>query len=724
MSFISPLALLGLLFVPAVVAMYLLKLRRDEQVVPSTLLWQRLVADVEANAPWQRLRRSLLLLLQLLLVLLLAALAARPFLERPAGLARDLVLVIDISASMAATDVAPDRLTAAKGLALEALRDLPAGGKVSVVAAGRTARVAVNATTDLGRVRAAVEALAVSPASGDLGDALNLADALAARSSDAEILVATDAALARPPTSRLRHPVTVLQVGRDRRNQAIVALAVRSGASGVSRSVFVSVANLDIESARRRLQVYGDGVLLEARDIVLDPQTRSEAIIDDIPAGVRVVEVRLDGAGDDEATRSGDALALDDRAWAIVPPDRLRRVLLVAEGDPYLETALAFLPSTELYGVAPEDYGPATHPELFDLVIFEGAIPDELPPTAVLAIAPKATSSLGEVIGTLKDPGIGSLDPGEAILRYVDLSTTHVGSATKLALPAWARAVIPGPGGAPLLYAGELDGRRTAVLAFEPRQSDLPLQVAFPILLSNLVGELMGGSAAPVEAVAPGDPVSLPLPSGATALEVTRPDGTVVELAPGTEGAASVLFSQTDGLGVYTAVAVYLEATPTRPPSPSPTTGPTGTAGASASPSPAGGGSPAPVPTARPVDPHAPAQFAVDLFDPAESNIAPGSAAAIEALGGAGTPASPLPGGSAAPTVTPSASGGGAGAVTEERPPARDELWVPIVLVALAILLAEWLVYQRDAVTRLWRGLRARRGRGATAPAGGPGRGA
>ena len=88
MSFTSPLALLGLLFVPAVVAMYLLKLRRDEQVVPSTLLWQRLVADVEANAPWQRLRRSLLLLLQLLLVLLLAALAARPFLERPAGLAR------------------------------------------------------------------------------------------------------------------------------------------------------------------------------------------------------------------------------------------------------------------------------------------------------------------------------------------------------------------------------------------------------------------------------------------------------------------------------------------------------------------------------------------------------------------------------------------------------------------------------------------------------------
>src|SRR5204863_2813437 len=99
--------------------MYLLKLRRTEAIVPSTLLWTRLMADVEANAPWQRLRRSLLLLLQLLLVAILALLAARPFLERPAGLAGDVVLVLDTSASMAATDISPNRLEAAKTAALD-----------------------------------------------------------------------------------------------------------------------------------------------------------------------------------------------------------------------------------------------------------------------------------------------------------------------------------------------------------------------------------------------------------------------------------------------------------------------------------------------------------------------------------------------------------------------------------------------------------------------------
>src|ERR1041385_704180 len=120
MSFLSPLALIGLLFVPLVVAMYLLKLRRDDAVVPSTLLWQRLVADLEANAPWQRIRRSLLLLLQLLLVLLLAFVAARPSIERPAGLAGDVVVVIDTSASMAANDGPRTRLDEGKRQGLEA----------------------------------------------------------------------------------------------------------------------------------------------------------------------------------------------------------------------------------------------------------------------------------------------------------------------------------------------------------------------------------------------------------------------------------------------------------------------------------------------------------------------------------------------------------------------------------------------------------------------------
>jgi hypothetical protein len=691
--FTTPLALLGLLLIPAVIAMYLLKLRRDERVVSSTLLWTRLVTDVEANAPWQRLRRSLLLLLQLLLVAILALLAARPFLERPAGLARDIVLVLDTSASMAATDVSPNRLEAAKAAALEALRDLPTGGTVSVVTADRTARIVVNETSDMGRVRQALDGIEPTSASGDLGDALELAGKLAARSGDAQILVATDGALATRPAVAVAAPIKVLSVGRSHKNQAIVALAVRSAPSGVTRSVFVSVANLDLETAQRRLELRdGGGALIEVRDLQLDPQARSNVVIDDVPGDVGSIELRLVGP-DPSVETAPDDLATDDRAWAIVPPDERKVVLLVGDGDPYLETALSYLPNVELYGVTLDEYGPQTartDGRAWDLTIFEGPLPDQLPRTPILAIGPTGDSDLGQVTGTLENPGIGSLSPDEPVLRYVDLSTTHIAEAARLELPDWARSIIPGPKGAPLLYAGNRAGLPTAVLAFEPRQSDLPLQVAFPILLANLAGELMGGTSAPADAVQPGTPLTLTIPTGADGIAVTKPDGSVVELVPGTALAATVTFAGTDQPGIYV-VTPHLEPGATggsSPGAPAVTPRPSVASPGQSAGIP-GGASAAPVGT----DADGTVRFAVDLFDVDESTIAPGAASAIEQLGATQ---------SGAPTT---------GGQAPTRPAARDELWIPLVLVVLLVLSAEWAVYHRDAVTRIRRGFVSRPGR-------------
>jgi hypothetical protein len=683
--------------------MYLLKLRRDRAVVSSTLLWQRLVADVEANAPWQRLRRSLLLLLQLLLVAILAIVAARPFTERPAGLAGDLVVVIDTSASMQSTDVTPDRLGAAKAAVIDALKELPAGGRVSVIAAGRTAKVVANGTDDLGLVKQAIASITATSDAGAIGDALRLASALAARSADAEILVATDAAVASIPSGTLEAPVRVLRVGRDGANQAIVALAVRTASSGLSHSAFISVANLGLTMATRRVELYADGVLREARTLTLDPQRRTDVSIDDVDDPLHpatVVEVRLTAtepvageSGGAAGTAAADYLAVDDRAWAVVPPSALRRILLVGEGDPYLETALTYLPDTETYGIKPADYGPATHPEKFDLIIFESWLPTALPAQPMLAIAPPATSPLGTVTGTMTNPGIGRLDASDPLLRYVDLSTVHIGEAIKMQLPTWAREVIPGltqTERGPLLYSGKLADRPAAVLSFLPRKSDLPLQVAFPVLLANLAGELMGGSATPADAVAPGTPITLAIPQGAVGVKVERPDGSADELIAPVAGAASVTFARTDLLGVYRVSPIAAANA-----SPSPSAAPGASALAEPTPrptaAPAASGATAstPVPTFRAADPNAPVMFAVDLLDVDESNIAPGDPAKLTGLG---RPAA---------SSNPSAGTGVTAAAKE--PAARDELWIPIVLVALAVLTLEWLVYERDTLARLRR---------------------
>ena len=554
MSLLAPLGLLGLLSVPLIVAFYMLRLRRDERPVSSTFLWQQLVRDVEANAPWQRLRRSLLLLVQLLLAILLVAIVARPVLDRPAGLAHDLVVVVDASASMSATDVFPDRLTAAKAAAVSALGDLPSGARVSVIAAADTARVVANEATDSGRAARAISAIGPSTATADLSDALKLAGALAARARDAQVLVVTDDAGGATPDVHIGAPIRVITVGRERANQAIAALAVRADPSGLKRTLFVSVANYADAIVPRRLEIIADGVTVSARDLQLDALSKSDVVIDELPHGTHVVEARLAAAEDGNGAAlpaPADLLPLDDRAWAIVPDDRVRRVLLVGPGNVYLQNALTLLPNVELYGATPDQWPSTTGKDRFDLVVFDGFLPDELPAKPMLAIAPPRTSPLGSVVGTISNPAIGPLAVDEPLLASVDLSRLHVAQAQQMTLPGWARTVIPSGSDAPLLYSGVRDGLPTAVLTFDLRQSDLPLQVAWPILLSNVAGELLGTGTGTADPIAPATPVELALRPGVDGLRVTLPDASFRELAAAATGAGTLTFVDTHQLGVY-----------------------------------------------------------------------------------------------------------------------------------------------------------------------------
>jgi Ca-activated chloride channel homolog len=691
MGILAPLALLGLLSVPLIVAFYMLRLRRQQQPVGSTYLWQQLVRDVEANAPWQRLRRSLLLLLQLLLAVILAVLVARPFVERPAALAHDLVLVVDASASMAASDEFPTRLDAAKRAAQSAIAGVPSGGRVSVIAAAETAQLLANEATDRSRIHRAIESVEQSMGPGNLDDALRLAGKLAERTRGAEILVVTDDAGARTPDLRLSVPVRVVTVGRERHNQAVAALAVRATPDGLRRSVFISIANYSDQEATRRLQVLADGTPVTARDLLLRPLSRADVVIDELPAGTRSVEARLAPPSDQPMEGPVDHLALDDVAWAVVPPDRPRFVLLVGDGNVFLQNALSYLPNVELYGTTPDGYAATAADPLFvnyDMVVFDGFLPPTLPDKAILAIAPPRTSPLGEVRGPLEEVYLGQLPVDEPLLRGVDLTRLHIlGNNDRfrtqdMALPEWARAIIPG-GNGPLLYAGVREGNPTAVLTFDVRNSDLPLQIAWPILISNLSAELLGGALATRDPLAPASPVDLPLPAGAVGMRVTLPDGTVQQLTPGATGAASVTFVDTRQLGVY-----RVEPVPDPSASPAPTLAPTA--------SPLPGGSPSPGASASPhvIDPRGdePILFAVDLFAPDESNIRPGDGSRLAGLGT------------------------GNGGSPAELGTARDELWPLVAALALAFLLVEWLVYERDGARRLMGGLRGIRPRLAALP--------
>src|SRR5262245_26152640 len=114
MELLTPLGLAALGLIPPLVLLYFLKLKRVPVEISSSLLWAKALLDARANAPFQKLRRNLLLLLQILLLLLVALALARPAITVKGRATSATVIVIDGSASMAAKDEKPSRFAKAQ----------------------------------------------------------------------------------------------------------------------------------------------------------------------------------------------------------------------------------------------------------------------------------------------------------------------------------------------------------------------------------------------------------------------------------------------------------------------------------------------------------------------------------------------------------------------------------------------------------------------------------
>src|SRR3954471_24689958 len=138
-NFLSPLTglIAAAVAVPALLVLYFLKLRRRELAVSSTLLWKKAIQDLQVNAPFQKLRRNLLLILQMALLLALCLALTRPVTFFKPGAGKTTVILIDRSASMKATDIGGgkrSRLDEAKRHAKELVSTMERGSSAMVIA--------------------------------------------------------------------------------------------------------------------------------------------------------------------------------------------------------------------------------------------------------------------------------------------------------------------------------------------------------------------------------------------------------------------------------------------------------------------------------------------------------------------------------------------------------------------------------------------------------------
>ncbi|MCC6286005.1 MAG: BatA domain-containing protein [Phycisphaerales bacterium] len=587
MSFVTPgLALLvGAIAIPSLVILYFLKLRRRELEISSTLLWRRAIQDLQANAPFQRLRRNILLLIQLLAILAALFALAQPERRVQADRGQRLVIAIDRSASMQTRDGAGrSRLDGARHQALELVEAMRAPGVFSgapadeamVVAFDVTGEVVQAFTSDKDALRRAIRAIEPTDGASRLVDAMRLVRAQAPGVTRVETYTTEDGRTEERTIEDKPRGVGTIHLFTDGRlpdaaeaaestedeivyhapaepdatNFGVVALqAARSFDDPAQLSIFVGVggcaageADVDVE-----LRLGDTSRVFSVRVRPLDasqagpPSALSDAAAQArsvVPVGgsstvtlthpeAAMISVRLAGSAMER-----DQLESDNEAWLAAPAARRLRVLMVGPSYAFLDDVLDQMGFGSLERIATADFSRAVaegRVRKADVVVIRGELPEgELPPGRYLMLGTIPASPLGpRVTGERDRARFVTAARDHPATRLLVLDGVLIARMASIEIPKESSVRVlaetdQGPG----IIECTGDEIRAIVTTFDPLESSWSFDVSFPLFIAEAIDALARDPLSDENAlsVRPGGVITQRLPGGAGEARLREPD--------------------------------------------------------------------------------------------------------------------------------------------------------------------------------------------------------
>jgi len=330
-----------------------------------------------------------------------------------------------------------------------------------------------------------------------------------------------------------------VSVGRRSNNVGITNLSVRRTYSGAfNYQAFVSLVNYARAPQTFDFSLELDGRRIAEKSLTLEPSVRRAIVLPFSHDGGGTIVARAD---------VNDDLASDDVAYAVLPPPRKIAVALVSPGNLFLEKALRTDPQVALDVKTPEQYDGGMGDA--DVVVLDSTTPPRVGPGRFVFVNTVPPDVPIEVLGRMERPTVMDWDRAHAVMRHVEFAKVAIEDAMRVRPLAAGRPLVESPGG-PLIYALEEPDRKAIFIGFDLFRTDLPLRVAFPLILSNSLRWLHPAALDQSSLqLAAGHPVLLPVAHGITSVTVTTPSGRAVK-APVTRGVVS--FTDTDEIGIYT----------------------------------------------------------------------------------------------------------------------------------------------------------------------------
>lgn len=532
MTFLAPWATWFLAGVPVIVLLYLLKLKRRPITVSTLLFWERVMKENRQRALFQKLRNLFSLLLHLLIFLLIVAALAKPALDRLMRDGASVVIIVDTRARMQAVENGGQtRFDRALTEARRYVREAGPGRQLALLSAGASPSVIVPFTSDERALLTGLESLIPTDAGGELDASIALADSLlASRKGDARIVVLTDSEKEKSAAANPKSPVEFFACGTHRDNVAITRFSTRPLLTSPQTSeVLLTIKNFGRTAVSGNVEISFDGKLLDVKPFTLEPGKERFDVFASVPRATRSARGWLTARLD-----TTDALAVDNTAFAVLPPPSSQRVLLVTKGNWFVEKLLAADQQTEFELIDPGAWQPDFAMK-FDAVILDNFTPPDFDLATsrgnflFLKASPFTTEG-----APIEQPLVSEIDPSHPIMRLVNLQNVTIVRSAPLKLPNasdnWKWQAPLRSFDNPLLVAGTrrtANGeQRIAALAFDVGDSDLPLRIAFPLLMTNTTRWLAGESHAAANSVLAGENVKLAPGTTISSEPITSADAT------------------------------------------------------------------------------------------------------------------------------------------------------------------------------------------------------
>lgn len=527
MSLFNPLGLIGLITVPTIILLYILKQKYSEKKISSLFLWKKVLDDPKSHSPWQKLRKNILMIIQILTMILIALALSKPFLNIYDNNAKELIIVIDSTFSMKARDFEGSRFEFSKKKAIEFVNNQIPNTPITVITIQENPIILENINTDKNKVIRTIQDLEPTNYRFDNQKSIHNIKNYLTQTKNGNIVWFSDK---KPEINNIK--INFYNTSKPSNNYAILHMSTKT----LSESIvtLTKVANYSNNKTNIPLTLYVDGSVFDAKNVEINPNESMDVIWTDIPRST--IEIKC-------GIEKNDVLEEDNEFTTVVNHYKNQRALLVSDNNFFIEKFISLTQGVEFFKLSGESIEQFSG---YDLYIYDGYIPNELPHDGNILIFNPTKTNIFETQNEIDLPKLQkSLHP---FLKYIDEYSFVIGKSKTFKPPNWGDVILRTDEDI-IAFSGVHDNKKISVFGFDIHNSDIALTIDFPIIMSNILDWYMPHRINNIESILPGEYMDFNFYPNTSEIIVINPLGKETKLAP---PFPAMIYSETQEFGKYT----------------------------------------------------------------------------------------------------------------------------------------------------------------------------